>query len=92
MRGSLTSTTISVTPTLINRVVLSLKKTAGANSRVIQPWSTGHFTSIRFEPRSMVGSSETGGQLLDDPTEARMDTDDQDDIPLGEFIQYGIAY
>ena len=88
MRSLLTPITISVTPTLINRVVLSLKKTADNTGGVSQAWNTTHFATMKFEPRSMgVISGTATGQPPDDPTETRSDTNDHNDIPLDEFIQ-----
>ena len=92
--GSLTPATISLTPILINRVALSLKKTADNTSRVNQAWNTTHFTTIRFEPRSiMVISGITAGQRSDDLTETETlsDTNDHNDIPLDDLIQHGRA-
>ena len=89
MRGSLTSITISLTPILINRVVLSLKKTADDSSGGNQAWNMTHFTTIRFEPGSMTMISGTAtGQPSDDPTETLLDTNDHNDIPLDELIQH----
>ena len=91
MHGSLTPVTISLTPILINRVVLSLKKTADNTSRVNQAWNTTHFTTIRFEPRVISGI--TVGQRPDDLTETETlsDTNDHYDIPLDDLIQHGRA-
>jgi len=87
MRSLLTPITISVTPTLINRVVISLKKTAD-NTGGVHQWSTMHFATTKFESRSMGVISGTAiGQSPDDPTETWSDTNDHNDIPLDEFIQ-----
>jgi hypothetical protein len=77
---------ISVTPVLINRVVLSLKKTADNSSGVNQAWNTTHFTTIRFEPRPMTVAS---GQPPGDPVgaETLSDANDYNDIPLDDLSQ-----
>lgn len=86
MCSSLTPLIISLTPTLINRVVLSLKKTADINNAVNRPWNTEHFTSMRFEPVSIPMTSETvAGQPLDDPAETLLDRNGYNDIPLDDL-------
>jgi len=81
--GPLTPMTISLIPILINRGVLSLKRTADVNSTVSRAWSTGHFSNMRFEPMSMTVASETVvGQPL---TENQSDTYDHNDVPLDDL-------
>jgi hypothetical protein len=87
IRGSLTPITISLTPFLINRIVLSLKKLADVGSGSGRVWSKGNFSSAEFMSGAMPGGSTTvvsrppnGG-----PSEPRLGTDGHNDIPLNEL-------
>jgi hypothetical protein len=81
--------TISLTPTLINRVVLSLKRAADVNSTANGAWSTEHFSNMRFEPVPMAVTLGTVvGQPPDDPTETLSDSNGHNDIPLDDLIKY----
>lgn len=81
MHGSLTSIMISLTPIVINRASLSLKKKADFNGGVTRAWSTQHFGSIKFGPRTFATVPET----VIGPTEARLDTNDHNEIPLDDL-------
>ena len=94
MCGSLTSIKISLTPVLINRVVLSLKKTADDINGVNQAWNATHFTTIKFGLRSMtmISGITTGtGQLREDSRETLLDTSDHNNIPLDDLTQHARA-
>lgn len=70
----------SLTPVLINRAALSLRKSAD-RSKVNESRKTGYLSSIRFGPKSTAAVSEIiVGQPLDSPTGTRMDTGDLIDI------------
>jgi hypothetical protein len=76
-----------LTPILINRIVLSLKKFADVGSGSGRVWSKGHLTSIEFMSGVMQGGSmivvsrpPNGG-----PLEPRLGTDGHNDIPLNEL-------
>jgi len=83
MCGSLTSITISLTPMLINRAVLSLKKAADSRNGTDQARGTRHFSAVKFEPRPSVAS-----RLPDDPLETRLDIYGHNDIALDELGQH----
>ena len=85
MCGSLTPIAISLVPVLINRVVLSLKRTAYFNSTVNRVWSLRHFSNTRSEPVSTMATSET--VVSQPPTELLLDTDDHNDIPLDDLTR-----
>ena len=88
MRGSLTSITISLTPILINRAVLSLKKAADVSGGINRAWGMRHFSTIRFEPGAMsVSSASVISRLPDDPLETRLYTNSHSDVPLDELVQ-----
>ena len=71
---------ISLTPILINRAALSLKKSAD-QSQVNKPRGTEHLSSIKFKPKSTVAVSETVvGQPPDSSTGIWMGTRDHVDI------------
>jgi len=77
--------TISLIPTLINRLVLSLKKTTDINSTVDRAWDTGHFSNARFDPMSMTTTSEA---VVDESQmESLSNTDGHNDIPLDDLIR-----
>ena len=77
---------ISLTPILINRAVLSIKRAADIGSKDTQAWSTVHFQSARFKQNSTVVTSETpASQPPEESMEARVNADDHDDIPLDEL-------
>jgi len=87
MHGSLTSITIRLVPTLINRAVLSLKKAADISGEYSGGWSMGHFSAVKFPPASAPVSSTTfSTQPPDDPLETRFDS--HNDIQLDEFDQH----
>jgi len=89
MHGSLTSITIRLVPTLINRGALSLKKAADASGEYSGGWSMGHFSTVKFFPMPALASSTSfSAQPLGDSLETRFDTDIHDDIPLDELDQY----
>lgn len=79
------SDTFSLTPLLINRAALSLKRTADISSKGSLAWNTGHFSSARFKPifPTMVPSVVNGPS--DGSTATRMDDTDHNDIPLDEL-------
>lgn len=87
MHGSLTSITISLVPTLINRSVLSLKKAAdfkGADSA----WGMEHFSTIKFDRAPMPTSSTPFvTQPSANSSETRSYTSGHDDIPLDELAR-----
>ena len=83
MCGSLTPITNSLTPVLINRVFLSLRRAADANSTANQSW---HLSDVNFGPAPMQMTSEaTISQSPDDPVETLLDTGDC--IPLDELAK-----
>ena len=87
MRGSLTSITISLTPTLINRSALSLKRTADISSGLNQAWDTGHFSTAKFVPTPASASSEVlVARRQDNPLEIRFGTNGHGDIQLNELV------
>jgi len=91
MHGSLTSITIRLVPTLINRGVLSLKKAADVSGEYNGGWSMGHFSTVKIPPVPTPASSTTfSTQPLDGPLETRFDTSSNGDIPLGELDQHAI--
>ncbi|KAF9653263.1 hypothetical protein BDM02DRAFT_3182802 [Thelephora ganbajun] len=76
-----------VTPLLINRVALSLKKSADKGYTANQPWDVDHFSSIEFEPVSIAATSEAfASHPQDGQTEARLNTE-RNDIRLDEPTQ-----
>ena len=86
MRGSLTPMTISLIPILINRVVLSLRKTVDVDNTVNRAWNTGRFSNMRWEPAQAPATSEgTVGQL---PIEGLLGTNDHNDISLDDLTRH----
>ena len=77
--------TISLISTLINRLVLSLKKTADINSTVDRAWDTGQFSNARFDPTSMTTTLEAVADRFQ--MESLSDTDGHNDIPLEDLIR-----
>lgn len=88
MHGSLTSITISLVPTLINRSVLSLKKAADFED-VDSAWGMEHFSTIKFDRGPMPRSSMTlATQPSHNSLETRSHTGGHDDIPLDELARH----
>jgi len=88
MHDPLTSITISLVPTLINRSVLSLKKAADFGD-VDRAWSMEHFSTIKFERAPMPTSSMTfATQPSENLLETRSDTSGHDEIPLDELARH----
>ena len=89
MHSPLTSITIRLVPTLINRGALSLKKAADVSGEYSSGWSMGHFSTVKFSSMPVLASSTTfSTQPPGDSLETRFDTDIHDGIPLDEFDQH----
>ena len=88
MCGLLTSITVSLIPTLINRGVLSLKKAADGNSESNRAWSMKHFSTIKFAPVMPASSAILVTQLTDNSLGTRTDTSGHNDIPLDDLDEH----
>jgi hypothetical protein len=86
MCGSLTSITISLTPILINRAMVSLKKAAQAHTGTSEAWSVRHFSTTEFRTEAVpVPPVATTSRLPNDLLESWLDTDGHNDIPLDKL-------
>lgn len=78
--------TFSLTPLLINRAAISLKKSADIDNKGSLAWNTHHFSSARFRSNfHATASSAITTQPSDDLTATRANAGDHGDIPLDEF-------
>jgi hypothetical protein len=79
---------ISVTPILINRAMLSLRKAAHAHTGIDQAWSAGRFNTGELKTEAVpVPPAAATSRSPEDPSESWMDTDGHNDVQLDELTQ-----